>query len=453
MKLLYIGLTLLLLSLTAKAANTNIASPEIKTLSAASPIKYNNNTPFSVINIPPLYTTLGDRAYGEQTINFKLHSNAPSAVVVYGKTVGIGETVQFTKSVNSNRGLDIPIHPGVVGAAGSGDYTITLDVKGIQCPAGYTLVDDSNLCYKTSVQTAGNSCPAGYSYNSSSGDCKKTISIAGTVTCPAGTSYSGGACRSSSTGPATSSCPSGFSRSGNSCNKNSQINASTYCPSGYSKNSTNCSKTASTTPSYACPDVPYGIKYELDGSNCKRTFSYYNLLRCAQGHYIGGGSYTGQACYENKELTRVSDISAWITYCREGDKRQPGASSMCLSETVIPATISCPAGYTASGSNCLKIQTESFSYSCPTGYSQVGTKCNKQVSASLVYSCTNGGTLSGTSCTTTTSTSFSYTCSSEYYLSGNSCKKTVSAQSTLVCPSGWSLSGNKCSITDRIYYN
>lgn len=441
MKLLYyIGLTLLLFSITAKAANTNIASPEIKTLSAASPIKYNNNTPFSVINIPPLYTTLGDRAYGEQTINFKLHSNAPSAVVVYGKTVGIGETVQFTKSVNSNRGLDIPIHPGVVGAAGSGDYTITLDVKGIQCPAGYTLVDDSNLCYKTSVQTAGNSCPAGYSYNSSTGDCKKTISIAGTVTCPAGTSYSGGACRSSSTGPATSSCPSGFSRSGNSCTKNSQINASTYCPSGYSKNSTNCSKTVSTTPSYSC----YGNLYELDGSNCVLEILEVGIWVCPEeGDILGSGSHAMRC-----RLTGGTPIIK----CPNGFSKV-GDGEMCSKTQSRPAAMSCPTGYTASGSSCLKTQTVSFNYSCPAGYSHAGTKCNKQVSASLVYSCPNGGTLSGTSCTTTTSTSFSYTCSSGYYLSGNSCKKTVSAQSTLVCPSGWSLSGSKCSITDRIYYN
>ncbi|TMO34496.1 hypothetical protein CWC26_20115, partial [Pseudoalteromonas sp. S4488] len=222
-------LALVYISFSTKAETTVNVEP-VNTLSSNSLLSSKADEPFTIIKVPTLYTLDGNKAFGEQQITFKLHSDAPSSVVVNGITVTKGQTVQFDKAVNSAGGLDIPIYPGVVGSSGAANYTITLSVKGATCPEGYIL--SGGMCYRTTTQPAIKVCPSGYLYSLNSGDCSKTYTVDATKNCPAGTTYSNGVCMGSSSSPASSSCPAGYTRSGSSCYKDTQIDATKSCPTG-----------------------------------------------------------------------------------------------------------------------------------------------------------------------------------------------------------------------------
>ncbi|TMP64352.1 hypothetical protein CWB79_21085, partial [Pseudoalteromonas sp. S1649] len=215
-------LALVYISLSTKAETTVHVDP-VNTLSSKSLLSSKTDEPFTIIKVPTLYTLEGNKAFGEQQITFKLHSDAPSSVVVNGITVTKGQIVQFDKAVNSAGGLDIPIYPGEVGASGAANYTITLSVKGATCPEGYIL--SGGMCYRTTTQPAIKVCPSGYLYSINSGDCSKTYTVDATKNCPAGTAYSNGVCMGSSSSPASSSCPAGYTRSGSSCFKDIPIKA------------------------------------------------------------------------------------------------------------------------------------------------------------------------------------------------------------------------------------
>jgi len=494
-------LALVYISFSTKAETTVNVEP-VNTLSSNSLLSSKADEPFTIIKVPTLYTLDGNKAFGEQQITFKLHSDAPSSVVVNGITVTKGQTVQFDKAVNSAGGLDIPIYPGEVGSSGTSNYTITLSVKGATCPAGYIL--SGGMCYRTTTQPAIKVCPSGYLYSMNSGDCSKTYTVEATKNCPTGTTYSNGVCMGSSSSPASSSCPAGYTRSGSNCYKDTQIDAtkscptgttysnglclgssssvaSSSCPAGYTRSGSSCYKDIQIDASKSCPSgynvsgnqcrkveqtdfiymsckpsyeeagptsyCPNGSSYDPNSTDC--TLTNNSGSQCALTKYEGGKYVCGSgetlipSVYPTCQKKNGQTVPASYS-CPAGTVDLGSGVWRCMSNTSYAADKYCPSGYTDGGVSCEKVQTTSITYSCPSQYSLSGSKCNKRESASLVYSCPAGGTLNGTSCVSSTSTAVTYSCPSQYSLSGSKCNKRESASLVYSCPAGGKLYGTSC---------
>ena len=162
--------------------------------------------------------------------------------------------------------------------------------------------------------------------------------------------------------------------------------------------------------------------------------------------------------------------------------------------TTTKTIYTCPAGYTKTGTKCIKnttgatidatphytpdqvvtvgakigdggektvyadaIKTQTGTdYTCPTGYTLNGSYCIKYTDATekpgqTTYTCPTGYTLSGTKCTKTYDATYkpgatSYTCDNGGTLSGTKCTITKNAteETTYTCPSGYTKNGTSC---------
>ncbi|MBQ4801130.1 hypothetical protein J8L73_18735 [Pseudoalteromonas sp. MMG006] len=455
-----------LVFLIAKA-NAAISIPQIETLSSNNLLKSKTDEPFTVIKIPPLYTAGGNKASGPQLLNFTLHGDAPGSVVVNGQPVSQGQTIQITVNASSNGGLDIPIYPGLIGAAGEANYTISLSVKGISCPLGFTL--SGELCYKTLVEDPIKVCPSGFKYNESNNNCTKTVEINATKTCPSGTSLEGTLCKGTTSTTASSSCPAGYTRSSNTCYKDTQINATKNCPAGYSVSGSECKNVE--TVEYNYMDCRQSHEYEDD--------TIYNM--CPTGTYPAPNSYNctfttnsasqcvveeygvGQYKCDEDEVLLIGYLSPSQCKGRNGGSRDAplvcpdgytyiGGAGLynCRSIHSYQANKSCPSGYLDAGNQCEKVHTANITYTCPSQYDLSGSKCNMTVSADLIYSCPNGGSLSESDCVNIVTSPITYSCPVEYTLAQEHCIKTESVPSTNTCIEGWELEGGRCTMTETV---
>jgi len=127
----------------------------------------------------------------------------------------------------------------------------------------------------------------------------------------------------------------------------------------------------------------------------------------------------------------------------------------CVSYTTVPANVSltCPAGFTSAGSNCVRTETSAASiasYSCPAGSTPSGSSCLtiQSISPNVNNTCPAGYTLNGASCqrTVTSSATPVYVCPTGFTNSGSTCTKQLTQAGTpqYTCRQGGTVIGNMC---------
>lgn len=217
------------------------------------------------------------------------------------------------------------------------------------------------------------------------------------------------------------------------------------------KSTQTCNKTlevtcSGATPLQSCPNgapLVNGRCQAMVESQESATISSYT---CSAGYSVSGS-----------DCVKTETIPASITsYTCPPGSTLSGSNCITTTTTTQAAAIvySCPAGSTLSGANCLSsesIPATTTSYTCPAGQTVSGSSCLKTESIAPTSSntCPSGYTLSGSSCvrTFTSAATPVYSCSAGYTLSGSTCSKTVQAAASITynCPSGFTLSGATCS--------
>lgn len=366
---LYISLSL--------SADTVVNLEPVKSLSANSLLLTNNDKPLSIIRVPTLYTTGGNAAHGEQEITFRLHNDS-NPVYVNGSIVLAGQTISFFKDVNETGGLDIPIYPASTGQSGDAFYTITLKVKSLVCPDGYTKGDDE-LCYKEIVIEASKSCPSEFTLENNS--CHKVHVEPIKKSCPDDeqTLYTDGSCRFTVIKePDKYECPSSYNQNSEHynpdgevmCYKNHPQEADpTYvCPAGYSNRNWGTIENPACTDidAYVADEQPLcesqGGNYAWDGKNYVCSFRepvsiHYPRTCLEPGQYVEGNCVIKED--EEYALGVCPYGYSWSTQYRQ-----------CRTEVKSPAMESCPANFemTSDNTQCEKIETVDYYYTCPANY-------------------------------------------------------------------------------------
>ena len=220
------------------------------------------------------------------------------------------------------------------------------------------------------------------------------------------------------------------------------------------KTTQTCNKTldvtcSGATPLQTCPDGAPLVNGRCQATVESQEDATISGYTCPAGYTVSGSSCV-------KTETTSASVASYT--CPAGSTV---SGSSCITTTTITQAGSpvytCPSGSTVSGSSCLSTETTSAtvaSYSCPAGSTVSGSSCltTESVTPTTNNTCPSGYTLSGSSCqrTVTSSATPAYTCSAGYTLSGSTCSRQVSNAATVAsytCPTNYTLSGSTCSLT------
>lgn len=370
------------------------------------------------------------------------------------------------------------------------------------CPNGGTLKDGvcyvyGNSSYKaTEVTSAGEYyCPNG---TLKDGKCyvAKEESHAATETtktgvyyCKDGDTLDGKICRTSKNSTYTAYtrtvneggyyCPDGGDLWGSKCYVSESYNdvknatANYSCPSGYTLSGTKCYKKITTNGS-SYPATPTTSKSRTyDAVKSGYTRKKFNSSQSGKGYVFISSNWENQ-CSTNScaNLKKVWYYDVPNYTCPQG-----GTLNGTICTISGKTTYTCPNGGTKTlidGQYLCKVagtsvtETKDATLTCPSGYSLSGTKCYKKIYNEYTYRaswedeeteryCKSGDTLKGNTCYTTKEKTYNayitkgetvYTCSSKEKLNGKLCYKTVTSSynaskktgtKTLSCPSGGTL--------------
>jgi hypothetical protein len=215
-----------------------------------------------------------------------------------------------------------------------------------------------------------------------------------------------------------------------------------------------CNKTldvmcSGATPLQSCPDGA-----PLLNGRCQATVESQEEASISSYTCPAGFTVSGSNCIKTE--TTTATVASYT--CPAGTTV---SGSSCITTTTTTQAGSpvytCPAGSTVSGSSCLSTQTISAtvaSYTCPAGSTVSGSSCltTESFTPTSNLTCPTGYTLNGSSCqrTVTSSATPSYSCSAGYTLSGSTCSRQASTTATVAsytCPANYTLSGSTCSLT------
>lgn len=163
------------------------------------------------------------------------------------------------------------------------------------------------------------------------------------------------------------------------------------CPSksGYSvtRNGFTCTYTKTSTNNPTCASTYNGYTLtSQNGLTCNysktTTSSSQSFVKQTTGSYLPGDTST-----YHYEKVSVKDVLSCESTCKKQtiytyNVYEKKTTTNTLTTTT---TLSCPAGTTLSGTNCIVTDTITASASCPTGYDKVNGTCSKTVT-SYVYS-------------------------------------------------------------------
>ena len=274
----------------------------------------------------------------------------------------------------------------------------------------------------------------------------------------------------------TVSCPYGYTMANGSCIKTDtvSVNATPRYSENYTAHEPAKENTGSSYKVYTDPIVTPGTtsyycnEGTLSGNKCIIYTSKATTSGCPTG-YTASGNY----CYKYADKVTTSTLTCPSGYTKSGS----GSSMTCYKTTTATSTSSksCPSGYTQSGSGssmkCYKTTAATTSTSCPTGYSKSGSRCVKTSTANKTYTAWGNPTSTyqtftkestytnelekkvlvgtGTKAGKTIYTysiykrSYTYTCATGT-LSGTTCYSYVDLNSVTTCPSGYVKSGSTC---------
>ncbi|MGI2183711.1 Ig-like domain-containing protein [Shewanella oncorhynchi] len=350
------------------------------------------------------------------------------------------------------------------------------------CSSGYTYSATNSRCEKTVTETASKVCASGYSYSAINDRCEKVTTSSASPVCSSGYTYSAtnGRCEKTVTQTASKVCASGYSYSAinDRCEKVTTSSASPVCSSGYTYSSANarCEKVSTITATTNCPSgssETNGKCYEstavwLCQNSALPDFDS-KWGACMKAMTVSSGGIVTDWCKQTGPTTSQCYTNSRIRIMGSQSLSEYSPDGFIRTLTEVAQSISCPAGYTLSGSTCSQLQTEAntwscpvgyslngstcsllqtqvFSYSCPAGYSLSGSTCSQLQTAANSWSCSAGQTLSGSTCSLLQTAAFSYNCPAGYSLSGSTCSQLQTAANTWSCPAGQTLSGSTCSL-------
>ncbi|KKN33850.1 hypothetical protein LCGC14_0799570 [marine sediment metagenome] len=283
---------------------------------------------------------------------------------------------------------------------------VTVVQAELQCPSGWTFIDDGSttpLCQLKQVTPANPACPAGYSLNDAANLCEKYVEEPAQPTCESGWSRLGDTCTRTVTVDPESTCPTGFQQEAESCIKVEQQPASYGCPPGSEQQGEQC-VVLDTMPGVQCPlegssyqpawySTPESCSYQpyheipgdktpqpiygcpsgySEGSDgkCRRT----TLIYCPSGMVKGGGFYVSS--YQCQTTREYSTSRAALSAAKGQQK-----STACLDN----GWFSCNGATRWLGT--------SYGY-CPSGYRHVKDyTCESNATAAKViegYTCGSG---------------------------------------------------------------
>ena len=359
--------------------------------------------------------------------------------------------------------------------------------------SGYKLV--GNKCVKETnnkieIDATKNpttySCPSGYKLNGKK--CERTITKTETVnatrTCATGYTLSGTKCVKSTTTTdtkdATRTCATGYTLSGTKCVKSTTTtdtkDATRVCATGYTLSGTKCVKSTTVTDTKDAEAV-YSKKAEY--YTCyKQECTTKTVFKCPSGQ--GCGNYPETSCESVKKTCsrQVDYISGYKCDTGYTLSETKDGKNICTKKTTTTdtkvSTLTCPSGYTLSGTKCNKstttTDTKESTFICAKDYKLNGDKCTKSYNVDekidatanpTTYTCAKGYTLSGTKCVKNelirdekeaTKVSGGYVCPTGYTKNDKKCSKTTtttdtknaSKVTTYTCPSGYTKNNNKC---------
>lgn len=152
------------------------------------------------------------------------------------------------------------------------------------------------------------------------------------------------------------------------------------CPDGYSLQGEQCEKTETTSSYYTCSSGT------LSGTQCLTTTqscSYSYSTYYAQLGDGNGARWNGSLVYSGQLPTSWWKKSSGVYYKR-GAHMYSGSRftkyQICRKlESTSAASLTCPSGYSLSGSQCTKVSTIIFDPTCPAGFELNGekTQCSK----------------------------------------------------------------------------
>lgn len=225
----------------------------------------------------------------------------------------------------------------------------------------------------------------------------------------------------------TRTCPNGYSLSGDSCIKTEASSPNYVCPSGKTELNGKCYTQSGEQPvvsSTPCGSGFYHNNYGGGDGVCDErvaSISVPKAASCDAGYYFQNRDTYGW-CYK---IYYYACTAPGVRVVVDPDH---GGKICIYSDPSLGKRQTCPpkASYTYATSNsrtCAYFKQEPVNKVCPTsGNLLINGKCYGNAS-NKVESCQAGYTLSGSSCIRTTSVNPTYSCQSGYTRSGNKCLK------------------------------
>ncbi|QIR16322.1 Ig-like domain-containing protein [Shewanella aestuarii] len=457
-------LMLLMLS-GGSLASTNTLLPDIKALALDKLVLDRTGQPITVFETPPIMNSKGEVAKGMTEIILSLDSTAKNSLIVQGKTLSPGGTLNVVIDLTATNGvIKIPAYPAKSGISGLDEYKIDIPKVTAQlCSDEYTYDQANNVCLKVETTNliytcpnqswkatgdlrnctqettiAKENCPTGYVSNGN-GTCTKTEYQATLPKCESGYSYSttNKRCEKTLTESAYKTCSDptySYNSATNDCRKTITQSVNYDCPTGYNYNSTlkKCERTLTATASKVCST---GYTYSATNNRCEKPTSIDATPVCTSGYTYNG---TTKRCEQTLTESANKVCSAGFTYS--------AGNNRCEKTTTANASIVCPStySYNSTTKRCEKTLTESANKVCSTGYtfSSTNNRCEKTTTVNATPVCTSGYTYNGTTkrCEQTLTESANKVCSAGFtYSAGNNrCEKTTTANASIVCPSTYS---------------